>query len=370
MPVYKKGKGKWRIVVFMKGHRNDWVVKGTKKEAQAFEARKRLELESTDPAATRTAPTFFDFCVTRYRPHAEMHLKASTWVRRRYILATLMEYFGRFKMTEITLELVEKYMERRISDGLKPVSVNNELRVLHRILTFAMELGVPHRFPRWKPLRQRTNRTVKLWTEDEVERLLGAIAEDAPDLLPIVVCLANTGLRCGEALALSWADIDLERREIRIETSPEGDWSPKSERWRIVPINDALLPFFNKKHETSEQAVFPCQKTGRRYASWPTKRFDRARKKAGLLGGPHTLRHTFASHFLKKIPDLYLLSRILGHSHTRITELYSHLLPDALLRAREAVNFASPLTPAQLKARNNWGISSSSVMEEAREGVS
>ncbi len=57
------------------------------------------------------------------------------------------------------------------------------------------------------------------------------------------------------------------------------------------------------------------------YACWPQRAFDRARRAAGLKGGPHTLRHTCATHFLKHNPDLYLLGRVLGHSHGRVTEL-------------------------------------------------
>ena len=59
---------------------------------------------------------------------------------------------------------------------------------------------------------------------------------------------------------------------------------------------------------------------------------------AGLTGGPHQLRHTFASHFLHETRDLKLLAEVMGHSHERVTELYAHLLPGHLDRARNAVN--------------------------------
>ncbi len=55
------------------------------------------------------------------------------------------------------------------------------------------------------------------------------------------------------------------------------------------------------------------------------------------------MRHTFASHFLQKVPDLFLLAQVLGHSHQRLTELYAHLLPDHLARARNAVNLGPTL---------------------------
>ena len=41
------------------------------------------------------------------------------------------------------------------------------------------------------------------------------------------------------------------------------------------------------------------------------------------------------------MPDLFLLARVLGQ-HTRVTRLYSHLLPDHLARARNAVQLSAP----------------------------
>jgi integrase len=88
--------------------------------------------------------------------------------------------------------------------------------------------------------------------------------------------------------------------------------------------------------------VFPST-LGERYAAFPREAFLRVTAAAKLKGGPHTTRHTFASHFLLAVPDLFLLAQVLGHSHQRTTELYSHLLPGHLERARNAVNF-SPAT--------------------------
>ena len=82
---------------------------------------------------------------------------------------------------------------------------------------------------------------------------------------------------------------------------------------------------------------------GERYVDFPKDAFWAARDRARLDGGPHTLRQTFASLFLRSVPDLFLLAKVLGHSHQRVTELYTHLLPDHLARARNAVNLGPTL---------------------------
>ena len=175
--------------------------------------------------------------------------------------------------------------------------------------------------------------------------------------MQIVVFLTNTGCRRGEALALTWDCVDLTNRMIRIEPSEE--WQPKSGRAREVPLSDELHDLLKGLPRRSRY-VFPVPDSEDRYLSWPKRKFDRAGEAAKLKGGPHTLRHTFASHFLKQVPDLFLLARVLGHSDTRVTKLYSHLVPEHLARARNAVRFGAPVMTAAVtakeKAARKWSV--------------
>jgi hypothetical protein len=94
------------------------IVKGTKAEAKAFEARFRASLEVSEPVEARVVLIFADFCVSRYRPHAEMHLRQSTWKVRTYQIETLTTAplgppgrtytLGGKRLTEFSTELVEE----------------------------------------------------------------------------------------------------------------------------------------------------------------------------------------------------------------------------------------------------------------------
>ena len=139
-------------------------------------------------------------------------------------------------------------------------------------------------------------------------------------------------------LALRWRDVDLDARVITIR--PSEDWTPKTEKARQVPIPDGLLPYLTGERKSPEW-VFPCLSTGVRWAYWPNRKFDRARKAAGLEGGPHTLRHSYASHMVLQTRDFFLVARLLGHSTAWVTERYAHLLPEHLERARTAVSFGT-----------------------------
>ena len=103
-----------------------------------------------------------------------------------------------------------------------------------------------------------------------------------------------------------------------------------------------------------ERWLFPASHGGR-YKQFPEEQWREIRNAAKLTGGPHTLRHSFASMFLRSTRDMFLLAQVLGHSSTRVTALYSHLLPGHLDRARNAVDLGPALTeaprPSRRKAR-------------------
>lgn len=166
-----------------------------------------------------------------------------------------------------------------------------------------------------------------------------------------------------------WSEADADDNDYEVK-SQSGE--------REVPASDHLLLTLKtqKLAGLSKEWVFPVvtdrEKTkGEKYVEFPSNTWDRVLKHATALrrapeveaaleagaskaeaakiaaekipainGGPHRARHTFASHFLAAKPDLFLLGKLLGHSHTRVTELYSHLIPEHLAEARNVVSFA------------------------------
>jgi len=355
MPNYRgRRAGTRRVVIWARGKALEWIVEGTKKEGDAFEARKRLELEASK-LSTRTAPTFSDFCEHHFKPYAQTNLSASTW-RNVYVyqLATLREFFGAKKLTDIGVEDVEQYKRLRLRADVGASSINNELKRLDSVLKYAAESGYPAARPPIRKLPTRGTSRARVWTVEELANLFTEARKESINLMRLFVFLANTGCRKGEALACEWSWIDFDAQMIRI---PANDyWRPKNGKPREVLMSDACRAVLSGARE-SERWVFP-QKSGGRYKVFPKGLFLRARDRAGLEGGAHTFRHTFASHFLQAVPDMFLLAQVLGHGHTQVTELYSHLLPDHLARARNAVNLRpslqtmAPAMAAGAKTRN------------------
>jgi len=339
MPNYKgRRPGTRRVKVWHQGRWHEWIVEGSKADGDRFEATKRLELEA-HKHDVRVAPRLEPLLTAKYSPFARANLAESTWRARKNILKSLIEFFGEKKTTEITAPSTEAYKAHRISESkLSPSSVNTELRTLLIVLRWAEKQGYPVVYPAVRYLKEPKDR-VRLWTEEQLDALLAA-ARTHVQVMQMTVYLLNTGCRKGEALALEWSWVDFKAGLIRIPANKY--WKPKNGRAREVPLSDVVRAMLLevKQQKRSDRWVF-VNREGVGFDRFPDAIFKDVQTRAGVSGGAHTLRHCYASMFLQRVPDLFLLSKVLGHTHQRVTELYAHLLPNHLEAARNAVNFGA-----------------------------
>lgn len=163
----------------------------------------------------------------------------------------------------------------------------------------------------------------------EVQRLLAELnCSLNRQLKYIVPFLLLTGARKTEVLTARWCDIDFERKFWRIAISKNG-------RARHVPLSAAAVALLESIPNKRSALIFPNPETDKAYAniyiSWNT-----ARTRAGLADvRMHDLRHSFASFLVNAGCSLYEVQRILGHSQIKVTQRYSHLSQESLLRAAE-----------------------------------
>jgi integrase len=347
MPTYPgRRRGTQRVTVYHEGRQHEWIVEGSRHDAEAFEVERRRELRSHTAAERRTVPIFSVFCLEEYETHARRHLGGRTWkLARRYLVAQLMRSLGSVRMDEFGPLVIERYKTERLGARprgrpLKPSTINSELRALGTILRWAREeRGVPVPEFRMRYLPEGGKPRTFAWTEAEVQRLLGSARAVHAPLALLFQFLLNTGCRKGEGIAAEWSWIDWDARLLRIPVTEY--WSPKSKRPREVPLPASLLTMLRRLPRRA-RTIFPSV-LGVPYQSFPNQLSRRAIRRARLRGSAHTTRHTFASHFLHAQPDLFLLGQLLGHTTARVTELYAHMLPGHLDRARGAVDLAPTL---------------------------
>jgi len=264
-------------------------------------------------------------------PHAEETLRKTTVNTRRYTLRGLDNEFGKLRMTAIQTDVVERYIAKEKRKGLRPSTINDRTKVISAVLRYARELNVPCGKPTIPKVPDRAKKRIQAWSPAEVTRLLESVRAISIDIYPMALCLAVTGMRRDEVLNLRWEDVDLDRKLIQLW--PGEHWQPKNGKPRIIPIEEPLVSMLGGER-LHPVWVFPCPRTGDQWAYWPNRKFDKARKAAGLEGGPHKLRHSYASEMVAKTGNAMLVARLLGHSSTWVTERYMHLLDGHLEGAR------------------------------------
>lgn len=337
MPIYPgRREGTHRVVVWKDGKRYEEIIEGSLSDARDHEAKMRLDLRSSrSRIQRRTEPLFPVFCAEEYEPHARVHLGAKTWSVRASVLAVFAEYFARLRPSEITHAAISQYTTWRLQ-AAKASSVNHDLSVLSALLRFAREdCGYPVPMIRMRKLRE-DERRVHVWTAAQQATLLETCEADDPDLLSMIVFMLQTGVRKGEVIAAPWGWLQKRGGLPLLLIGPNDAWKPKSRRPREVPVTEELWSALERLPKRSTW-MFP-RLDGERFREFPAARFRLVVDRAKLRGSPHTCRHSFASAFLDEGGSLQDLAAILGHSLTRTTELYVHLLPSHLQRARAVMN--------------------------------
>jgi site-specific recombinase XerD len=156
----------------------------------------------------------------------------------------------------------------------------------------------------------------------EVERLLGAIVSERHRVAAMLAF--GAGLRVGEICNLRVDDVDPKRMVLRIRGSKRG-------RERYVMLSPRLLSAMRAYWKVARPAgphLFRGRKPGTLLTRAAVhKAIAAAARRAGIgkRVGPHTLRHTFATHLLEAGTDLRTLQVLLGHASIESTTIYLHV---------------------------------------------
>lgn len=178
----------------------------------------------------------------------------------------------------------------------------------------------------------------------------------------VLVLIAGTGLRRGEAVALSWQHVNLDAATLRVEATLGRVGrdllitEPKTQRSkRTVPLSAAMVALL-KTHKASQAAerlragnqwtdtglVFTTEFGTAVDPRNILRTVELAAKKAGLEGvGVHTLRHSAATAWFESGIHIKAVSDLLGHSSISITgDIYGHTTDDTARKAIDGLSGA------------------------------
>ena len=195
------------------------------------------------------------------------------------------------------------------------------------------------------PRPRKVIRRPQVYSVQEVRQLLerGFLS---PKHRTLCMTLYGGGLRLGEALRLKPEHIDSGRLFIRVVQG-----KGRKDRYTILP--EQLLRQLRAywRSYRPDPWLFPSRQHPDQPVGQESVRrtFIRALERAGLprKGGPHILRHSFATHHLENGTPLHVIKRFLGHNSATTTAGYLHITRHTLnsvVSPLDAMNLSTPET--------------------------
>lgn len=334
------GSGQWWCRLFSNG-REIWTRCDTKSQAKAlygkFKAQQREE--RLFPKEKKREPVSFKDIAKAYEDaiDADRRRKGDDRAQVQYWI----DRFGKRDVETITTSEIEgaladlrQPLEQRSGRLNKGERRSYEtMRAYHGVLHAILERGrkrLKEAKVQWMnpasdlEMKKTDNTLVRYLTPDQEQGLLAALPERYH---PIVLTAMNTGMRRGELLRLTWADIDWFAGMIKIRETKTGD--P-----RHAPMNSfvqrTLLELKDAATPKSSDPVFPF------YPRYLSRAFKRAVSRAHLAPFRfHDLRHCFASRLAQLGANDRTLMEAGGWKSPAMLKRYVHLSPSSVWQAVE-----------------------------------
>jgi site-specific recombinase XerD len=323
--IFLRPNGIYYLVLKQRNGSRRWISTKTRNRSEALRV---LANHESNPQIAEQFPRLSEF-MNDLIPYTKSVMSSGTVSIYEKALQFFLRFTTDIRIDKITQRQIDLYKIKRL-ETVKKTTLNIELR--------SLRAGFEHAV-RWGLLPENPFRKTKLCSIDEkpplflspiqYKTLIMSVKE--PWLKQMIVLGALTGLRRNELLYLTWRNIDFQRRIIYLFSKP--NFRTKNGKARIVPLNESAIKLLLLCNEVkTSEYVFSFAGGGPVTSQHVSRTFKKYIRDQNLDPGLtfHSLRHTFASWLVQSGATLFEVQKLMGHSNSRVTEIYSHLLPQTL----------------------------------------
>jgi integrase/recombinase XerC len=263
-------------------------------------------------------------------------------------LTDLLQFLSDTKQT-ITLDSLRDWMWRMSEAGATKSTLARKTSSAKAFTEYLFERGELTEDPGLRLRAPKLERTLpKVASEKSLSEVFSRLSQQASENDPSALrdlcafeLLYATGMRVSELATLDVSDIDFSRRMLRV--------TGKGNKQRMLPYGEAAARALDnyirlgrtKFELENSPAALLLTSRGKRVGvrqlySLVAKQLSQT---ATGAAGPHTLRHSAATHLLDHGADLRAVQEILGHASLATTQIYTHV---SVERLRDAFEQAHP----------------------------
>ena len=252
-----------------------------------------------------------------------------------------LSFCGKITLNKLNRYLVITFIDSRMK-YLSPYTIRRDIADLSSAFHWGINRGyLKENFTKGIVKPKIIQKLPVYFRESEFQLLVQNTEDD--DLKDLFLFVINTGLRETEVCELRWSQIDLKHKTLVLDNLVS---ITKNKKVRAIPLNIASMQILlarERKRQTNGDSIsfvftYKREKIRQQFISHKIKKIIR---KAGLRNelNFYSLRKSFGSYLAQKGVPIYNISKLMGHSDTRLTtQMYAAINVDDLRESVEILN--------------------------------
>lgn len=358
-----------------------WFDNGGNKQRRSWKSSKQAEVKTkladfkkqlllNGVESTKESKSFRQFSEEWLNVILKPKLKPTSYERKVCTLENqVYKHIGAIPINKLTHSQIQKMVNDLSDSGLSYSTVKKAYEAVSGCMRYYRIKNSTSFNPcegiSLPELKRKESSDIKFFTQEERKQIVDEATREFENGVPVYrlgwayVLLLYSGLRVGELCALTWKDIDFQEKTIKVHKNAV-EYCEKDEKGishsvlqtqnstktksgiRTVPMTQkAHFALSELQKITGQYEYIITSSNGHRIR--PSRLGQTFSLILSALGmdrvGVHTLRHTFATMLFYNGCELKVVSEILGHSNTKITEnIYIHIIKQQKVKAIQSID--------------------------------